>query len=521
MRTTAFVLCLATTYYALGRLRGFLPWKWHRALTVRAHGFFSAWFVEMATSLKGAAIKIGQILSIRRDLMPPEWTAPLSRLQDEVASVPWEELREHLDGRSPSLLKGLLVEPEALAAASYAQVHRARTADGREVVLKVRHPGLEDMVRSDLRSSALAVRLLSRFIPGLDLAEAHRAIRESLLRELDFAVEGKSLEAFRSQFTGEKWSWLGFPEVLWEHTSPHVLCLTYLPHPTLRQAMPSSRAERREVFRRISRIWYHSVFHHGFFHADPHPGNILVGTDGKLYLIDFGMMGRVDRGTAGGLRRLLAGLVGLDAGAMLEGYRRLGIVRTPADERLLLDLFEEVLATFRHATPQSIGALAEASRIPERSMDLVSQAEDLRFPHQVVLLFRAEGVVEGLASSLLPDQTLPEALAPSFSDFRESAVESLRGEVEDLWVFARTFPGEARRTLELLREGKIAVRTENPIFSRGMVWVGRVWERSFLVLLSGGACWLGTGFAAPSRALDWILWALFAGSVLLLARTRP
>jgi len=520
VRTTAFVLCLATTYYTLHRLRAVLPWRWHRALVLRAHRIFSAWFVGMAVDLKGAIIKIGQILSIRRDLMPPEWIIPLSRLQDEVESVPWDVLREPALSRLPALAD-LVVEPEALAAASYAQVHRARTPEGREVVLKVRHPGLEAKVRSDLRSSALAVRLLTRFLPGLDLAEAHGAIRESLLRELDFALEGKSLEAFRAQFQGEKWSWLGFPEVFWEYTCPHVLCLTYLPHPTLRQALPTLRKDRHEVFRRIARIWYHSVFHHGFFHADPHPGNILVGPENKLYLIDFGMMGRVDRKTAGGLRRLLAGLVDLDAPAMVEGYRRLGIVRTPADERLLQDLFEEFLAAFRHATPQSIGAVAEASRLPERSMDLVGQAEDLRFPHQVVLLFRAEGVVEGLAGSLLPDETLPEALAPSFADFRESATEHLRGELEDLWSFARSFPGEARRTLELLREGKIAIRTEDPNFGRALVWAGRLWERSVIVGMAGCALWFLTGFSAPTRVLDWVLWVLFVGAVFLLARTRP
>gem|GEM_PF-1768292 len=520
VRTTAFVLCLATTYYTLNRLRAILPWRWHRALTLRAHGIFSGWFVGMAIDLKGAIIKIGQILSIRRDLMPPEWIHPLSRLQDEVESLPWESLREAALSRLPALAD-LAVEQEALAAASYAQVHRARTPDGTEVVLKVRHPGLEAKVRSDLRSSALAVRLLSRFLPGLDLAEAHGAIRESLLRELDFALEGKSLEAFRAQFPGEKWSWLGFPEVFWEYTCPQVLCLTYLPHPTLRQALPTLRKDRHQVFRRIARIWYHSVFHHGFFHADPHPGNILVGPDGKLYLIDFGMMGRVDRHTASGLRRLLAGLVDLDSSAMVEGYRRLGIVRTPADERLLQDLFEEFLAAFRHATPQSIGALAEASRLPERSMDLVGQAEDLRFPHQVVLLFRAEGVVEGLAGSLLPDETLPEALAPSFEDFRESATEQLRDELQDIWSFARSFPGEARRTLELLRQGKIAIRTENPNFGKALTWAGRLWQRSVIAGLAGWALWWGTGFAAPTRISDWLLWVLFVGSVFLLARTRP
>jgi predicted unusual protein kinase regulating ubiquinone biosynthesis (AarF/ABC1/UbiB family) len=439
--------------------------------------------------------------------MPPEWLEPLARLQDEVAAGSWETIRAFGAAHLPRWNE-LEIDPVALAAASFAEVHRARTPQGEEVVVKIRHPGLPEMVRSDLRSARLAVYLLSKFVPRLSLDEAYDAIRTSLLTELDLAHEGKSLETFATQFEGKDWAWLKFPKVHWDYTCAEILCLTWIPHPTLREAMPRVREERQRVFEQIARIWYHSVFTHGFFHADPHPGNILVSPEGELYLIDFGMMGRVDDKAASGLRQTMFSLVDMDAAGMAEGYRRMGIVRNAHDQQLLVELFDEILTAFRHATPQSIALLAEASGLQQRSMDLVWKAQDLRFPHQIVLLFRAEGVIEGLATLILPEDTLPQALAPALDKFRQNASGILQDEVKQWLRMARALPGDVREVLELVREGKLQVRSTNSTLEHVYQDLRKIFFRVLEVLGAVLLCWWGTGFQFPTELIHWLYWTI-------------
>ncbi|GAA2753945.1 ABC1 kinase family protein [Amnibacterium kyonggiense] len=357
-------------------------------------------------------VKLGQLLSMRRDLLPPEYVAELERLQDAAEAVPWDEVRvvlEHELGAPVDELFGAF-DTVPLACASLGQAHAAVLHDGTEVVVKVRRPGVVALVDVDLDIvQDLADRAARRWraarehdLPGL-AAEFGRSLRA----ELDYRREAEHAERFGAAFAGDPR--IRIPAVHRSTSTSRVLTLDRMRGIKVDDlaALDAQRVDRRAVIATAIDALARMIFVDGFFHADPHPGNLFVEPDGRIALIDFGMVGRLDEAVQRRLADLFVALARGDAGecaaaltALCSGPRATG----PGTLR------DDVARFMRTWTGRTLGAV-RMTPLLLRLMVLLRRNR-LRLPPDVALLVRALLIVDDIGARLEPDFDLGAALRP-------------------------------------------------------------------------------------------------------------
>jgi len=253
--------------------------------------------VETLGDLKGAAMKLGQVASMDPDLFPPEVRAVLARLQNEAPPMSFDRvaavLEEELGGSPEELFAEFSREP--MAAASLGQVHRARLRDGRDVVVKVQYPGIDQALRSDIDNLGLVVKTMARAHRALDGRQYFHELAEELAHELDYSREGRLAREFARASAGLPD--IVVPEIIDERTSTRVLTMQHIPGQTLRTFLTShpDNAERLRVSGLLIRAIHGAFLVDGTVHADPHPGNFMVMPDGRLGVLDFGSVKRFSR----------------------------------------------------------------------------------------------------------------------------------------------------------------------------------------------------------------------------------
>ncbi len=354
-------------------------------------------------------VKLGQVLSTRPDIVPPALESELATLQDAATPVPPDAalraLRREL-GRDPAVVFAEFDE-DPIASASIGQVHGARLVDGGEVVVKLRRPGVATVVEQDLVVLALGASVLGR-IPGLlrrvDVVGFVEQFAETIRGELDYVAEGRNAEQVRRDLADLP---VHVPAVVWDATTHGVLTLERI-HGTKiddLEALDREGVDRPALARTLARVYLSMVFTHGFFHADPHPGNFFVEPGGRLAMVDFGMVGTVPDEVRLGLVQLLLALVAHDTRRLLASMRRLGVVPASVDEdRLVMDL--------DRLTASSIEVAVGELRLAPLVADLmgVSRRHRLAFPRDLALLVKTVVMCEGLAARLDPAFALPEVL---------------------------------------------------------------------------------------------------------------
>ncbi|MFP4130602.1 MAG: ABC1 kinase family protein [Thiohalospira sp.] len=410
-------------------------------------------------------IKLGQILSTRVDLLPPEYLDALEGLVDDVPAVPFEDIREQLEadlGAPPEEVFQWL-DTEPLASASIAQVHRARTQDGREVILKIRRPGIEETVEADLR-------LLSRLadLAESELAEARRyrpreVVRQfsrSLKRELDFAREARNADRVRENFRREEE--LVIPVVHWEWTGERLNVQDFVDGIPGRDlaAVDEAGLDRRLLARRGAHAVLHMTLVDGFFHADPHGGNVFFLPDNRLALIDFGMMGSLSEERRQQVGDLLMALVNRDTEATVDTLLE-WTAGPPSDpERLAVEV-DAFLDTY-HGLP-----LREL-HFAEMVTDLMSliREHELTLPPDLSLLFKSFLSLDGLGRRLDDSFDIVGEARPFLR-----RLMSRRYRPETVWRNARNrlgatmdllngLPRDLRRLMRLARRGALQVNVD-------------------------------------------------------------
>ncbi|HSP97546.1 MAG TPA: AarF/UbiB family protein [Candidatus Dormibacteraeota bacterium] len=272
-------------------------------------------FAQLLVDLGPTFIKLGQVLSIRRDLLPAEYIAALETLQDSAPEVPFAAVREVVEaGLGHPLAQLFAVDERPLGTASIAQTHRATALDGTPLVVKVQRPGIERVLRGDLDLLYLAARALETAIDEMQLAAVSEVIAEfekGLLRELDFTSELENLEQARALLDPARA--IVVPRPYRELSCRTVLTMELFPGQSLRTLRPDS-PEARHVVEELVHAAVKQVFVDGFFHGDPHPGNVLADAGGRVCLIDFGLTGRLEPAQREDLVTLiLAAILGDDA----------------------------------------------------------------------------------------------------------------------------------------------------------------------------------------------------------------
>lgn len=479
-------------------------------------------------------VKLGQVLATRVDLFPPEWIAEFSRLQNAVPPVSFDaieaEMRDALQASPDQVFAWL--DPEPLAAASIAQVHRARLHDGRDVVAKVRRPGIAPVIAADLRLlQYVAGRIEARFP---DLRRFHPVgmvsqFRASLLRELDLAAECRNAERIAASFADDARIYV--PAVVWAATSERMNVQEYvdgIPVADL-AALDAAGIDRAQIARTGARAILKMMLDDGFFHADPHPGNVFVLADGRIAVIDFGMVGRLSPARRSEVVSLLYGLVERDpervGDVLLEWTGRANV-----DEAQLAIDIDAFVDRF-HGVP--LGELNLASMLLQVTVML--RAHRLALPADLALLIKVCLTLEGLGRSLDPTfdmarQAQPFLRRAMLREFgpRALAAKGARSLAETTRLLS-SLPRDLRRMLRALRTGGARLHIdveELRQFSRQMahsanrlsgalVIAALIVGSSITMTVRGGPTWMGLpffgllGFLGATVAGLWLLWSIF------------
>ena len=411
-------------------------------------------------------VKLGQVLATRVDLFGPEWIAELGKLQNAVPPLPFERVR-------PQLVEDLGAEPEAvfaqldeapIAAASLAQTHRAWLADGTAVVLKIRRPGIRDTVEADLRLLARLAEIVEAQAPDLHRYRPREVVQQfaqSLRRELDFAAECRNAERIAANFAGH--DEIVVPRVNWQWTCERLNVQDFvagIPGPDL-AAVDASGMDRKRLAQVGAGIVLKMVLEDGFFHADPHPGNIFYLPGERIGVIDFGMVGRVSEQRRIQIVQLLHGLVEREAEAVTDVLMEWGEGAWEADEtRLQADIGAFV--------DQYRGVPLKDLRMGAMLLDVTTILRDhgLSLPPDLALMIKAFLTLEGFGRQLDPDFDMAGAARPYVEKVllaryspRALLRRGRRGAIDALEL-AGDLPRELRRLLRAARRGRLNMQIE-------------------------------------------------------------
>lgn len=393
----------------------------------------------------------------------------MAKLQDKVPAFSYQQVEAivttELDKKIPELFDSF--EPIPLAAASLGQVHKAVLHSGEAVVVKVQRPGLKQLFEIDLK----ILKRITRYFQshpewgrGRDWLGIYDECCRILWEEIDYLGEGRNADTFRRNFRG--YDWVKVPRVYWRYTSSRVLTLEYLPGIKISQyeALEAAGIDRKVIARQGAEAYLHQLLNDGFFHADPHPGNIAVSGEGALIFYDFGMMGRIKSNIREGLMQTLFGIAQKDGGRVVDSLVELGAL-SPSDDmgpvrrsvQYMLDHFMD-----KPFENQSVAAISE---------DLYELAYDqpFRFPATFTFVMRAFSTLEGVGKGLDPDFSFMEVAKPYAMELMtngngsegNSFLNELSRQAAQVGSSALGLPRRLEDTLEKLERGDVRVRVRS------------------------------------------------------------
>jgi ubiquinone biosynthesis protein len=420
-------------------------------------------------------VKLGQVLATRVDLFGPEWLEEFGKLQDKAPAVAYAEIEKQLTedlGAPPERIFALIVT-DPLAAASLAQVHKARLEDGRWVVLKVRRPGIRPVVEADLRLLHRLAEIIESEAPDLRQYRPRELVKQfsrSLRSELDFAAEGRYAERMADNL-GED-SGIVIPGTHWQWTGERLSVQDFIdgiPGRDL-EAVDAAGLDRHRIAQRGTRAILEMILQHGFFHADPHPGNIKYLTDDRIGLLDFGMVGRLSDDRRHEVAELLFGLVSRDSSRVVRILLEWSIESEADPDRLE----EDIVAFIDHYHGVPLEQLDMAAMVGD--MTAVLRQHGLILPSDLVLMLKAFITLEGMGRTLDPDFDMATEAAPLIERILKgyySPTSVARRIQESLFETARVLgglPDDLSRLLRAARRGRIEVhvdvRSLNEVSSR-------------------------------------------------------
>jgi len=452
--------------------------------------------------LNGLFIKIGQMLSILSNFLPEAFQKPLEALQDNIPPRPFSQVRERIErefGKGPEHLFSRFDETP-LASASIGQAHRAQLPDGTEVVVKVQHADIEEVARIDLEVIRRLTGLISWFykIKGLDYL--YSQVRKMIEEELDFRQEAAAMQEISKNLAEEKG--LLIPEVHAAFSTGRVLTTTW--HEGVKIAKTEQidawQLDRRELAGTILHAYCRMVFKDGFYHADPHPGNILVRQDGVLVLLDFGATGHLGVNMREGMIKLIEAAVKSDTRGMIEASRMMGFI---ADGREAEQMAEKMIVALRNFLQNEVqldGLNFKDIKVKPFDNSLFRLIQDIGFsgisgtvqvPKDYVLLNRMLTLLLGLCNTLDPKFNPLDVVRPYAQEFvlgqRGDMLTFVRKLLQNTVTDVLALPEELKQTLQMTRQGRLEMRTPDVAQSARLLYLA-VQQLLFAILaLSAGA----------------------------------
>ena len=436
--------------------------------------------------------KLGQILSLRPDLLPESVTAELKKLQYAASPLPFKKLEPVLEQALGEQWRDKLrsIETEPLASASIAQVHRAVTLEGEEVVMKIQRPGIAELIRSDLAILSDLASLIERYLPRARVYKPVRLVdhfSKVLTLELDFHYEGRTMDLFRRNFRHD--SGIHIPLVHWELSTSTVLVMEYIEG--IRLSDSDMLAEQRIDTRKIATIGAKyvlaQVFDYAVYNADPHPANFIVRADGVLVPLDFGMVGTLDEEMKQALVTMLLAFVNKNPGKLMRVFFTLELLdETARRSELSYDLSR--LVNYYHHIPVAHLSVAKIFK----DLNAIIRRYHITLPVDLALTLKVVVTVESLGKQLDPDFDVIEVARPFVEQIRMSRVkewidpDKIFDLFEDTSKFLRSLPYDAHELLKKARTGKLKISLDLEDLDPRVREIDRSVNRlSFAVVIAG------------------------------------
>ncbi|WP_052404761.1 ABC1 kinase family protein [Bacillus rubiinfantis] len=338
-------------FWWLGRLKRFLSKEKSEQRYRKIYAAQADTFTKTAIELGGLLIKLGQFVSSRVDILPKEYTDKLSQLQDSVAPIATEATVKRIEEEFSLSVADLFTSfsKQPVAAASLGQVHKAVLKNGDTVAVKVMRPGIENIVGLDLATFKLLTNLAQRFTKigkFVDLVDVYDEFKEVISDELNYLTEAKHLEAFRKQF--QDFPGVAAPNLYHDFTTSKVLVMEFIEGVKINELdkLSGNGVNQKKLAAILYLSYLKQIMEDGIFHADPHPGNLLVKQDGTLVYIDFGMVGLISEQMKDNIVKLALAIYMKDPGGMVEAFDKLGFLRKQADKSALARNIKVILSNF-------------------------------------------------------------------------------------------------------------------------------------------------------------------------------
>ncbi|NEQ56475.1 MAG: AarF/ABC1/UbiB kinase family protein [Moorea sp. SIO4A1] len=463
-----FVLTLITGLWLDGK-----PWSYRGGYTEQKHAYRrktqAIWIRDTFLDLGPTFIKVGQLFSTRADLFPSEYVEELSKLQDRVPAFSYEQVEQIIQEDLGKPIKELFsaFDPIPLAAASLGQVHKAQLRSGEEVAIKVQRPGLKKLFTIDLKilkGIAYYFQNHPDWGRGRDWSGIYEECCRILWEEIDYLNEGRNADTFRRNF--RNYDWVKVPRIYWRYTSSRVLTLEFLPGIKISsyEALEAAGLDRKLIARLGAEAYLQQLLNDGFFHADPHPGNIAVSHQGSLIFYDFGMMGQIKANVREQLMETLFGIAQKDGDRVVTSLIELGALSPVSDMGPVRRSVQYMLDNFMDKP-------FEDQSITNISDDLyeIAYGQPFRFPATFTFVMRAFSTLEGVGKGLDPEFNFMEVAKPFALEImtngntpdNNSFINELGRQAAQMSSTALGLPQRIESTIEKLERGDLRIRVRS------------------------------------------------------------
>ena len=463
---------------------------------------------EMLDELGPTFVKFGQLLSTRPDLVPPDILAELRGLQDEAHPEPFDQVRSVLEEELGLTIEQVFLEfdEEPIAAASIGQVHRALLPGGQEVVVKVQRPDAERQLSSDIQllyQVAKVARERVRKLQFIDLVGTVDEFARTARRELDYGIEARNAEVFRRDFAGD--DRVAVPKIYWRYTTSRVLTMERVEGTVLGKVDLGSWSpdDRRRLGNRITETWMQMVFVHGFFHADPHPANILVRGPDQISLVDFGMTEQLTQRDREAAVRLLLDILNQDAERLPRRLRALG-VRYP--HHMEEELGDRLGVIVQRYSASAIGEI-DAREVLREIFQTIYRL-DITLPARWVMLDKTVATLAGVVLEIYPDLNVfevarPYAVRMAAQRFRPDKIVD-RARI-DMGRYAEAFldyPFQLSELLDEFKDGELEITVRPEGFAEAIDKLQAGANRLVLALVAAALIMGGAIIAVFAHSTD-------------------